>query len=46
VVKEQWKAAMQQLFFPQSVAVIDLTIVNVAMPLTRGTFGVSLDAVT
>ncbi len=28
------------------VAVIDITIVNVAMPQMMGTFGVSLDAIT
>lgn len=43
--KEKWLIAVT-VMLATYVAVIDLTIVNVALPQMRGTFGVTLDAVT
>jgi hypothetical protein len=43
--KEKWLIALT-VMLATYVAVIDLTIVNVALPQMRGTFGVTLDAVT
>lgn len=43
--KEKWLIAIT-VMLATYVAVIDLTIVNVALPQMRGTFGVTLDAVT
>ena len=43
--KEKWLIAVT-VMLATYVAVIDLTIVNVALPQMRGAFGVTLDAVT
>ncbi|ETW98619.1 MAG: hypothetical protein ETSY1_18015 [Candidatus Entotheonella factor] len=43
--REKWLIAVT-VMLATYVAVIDLTIVNVALPQMRGTFGVTLDAVT
>ena len=43
--KEKWLIAVT-VMLATYVAVLDLTIVNVALPQMRGTFGVTLDAVT